>query len=302
MDGYITNETCIIFGPKYAKPLSPELLSQANYKKIIFSDCKLDDGLFEKYEKYETLENDGFLRSWLVYSHFNQSLGNALNNCKSLTHIIFGACFNKPLGNSLNNCTALTHLTFGNNFNHHLGNSLVVCTELTHLTFDYWFDCPLGDSLVVCTALTHIVFNAHFNQPLGNSLDNCPLLVHIGLGHCFNQKLDLLPNVRSLNLNCNTLHCIDYLPVTIEEIELGEYFNLELCNLPSSIKKIIFYKGCKYNKALNCLPNGLEYLQLPIKYDKQIQNIPRGLSILVCSKNYPFVNDFSDMEIKVETY
>jgi len=54
---------------------------------------------------------------------------------------------------------------------------------------------------------------------------------------------------------------------------MGYYFTLELNNLPSSIKKISFDKESKYDKELNCLPNKLEILQLPKKYNLQIKKI-----------------------------
>ena len=48
MGDYITNETCIIFSPGYNSSLCPELLS--HYKKIIFSNYELTEGIFEAYE------------------------------------------------------------------------------------------------------------------------------------------------------------------------------------------------------------------------------------------------------------
>ena len=70
-------------------------------------------------------------------------------------------------------------------------------------------------------------------------------------------------------------------------------------NLPSSIKKISFYEGSLYNKELNCLPNGLEILQLPKQYNLQIKNIPRGLKKIICDKDYPFINDFANLEVEI---
>ena len=88
---------------------------------------------------------------------------------------------------------------------------------------------------------------------------------------------------------------------SIKEIELEINFNLELDNLPSSIKKIKFNEYSHYDdKELNCLPIGLEILQLPFKYNLSIQNIPSGLKKLICSKDYLFINDF--VNIEVETY
>ena len=81
---YITSTDTIIFDPEYNKPLSLEL-NKANYKKIIFSDYELSDGLFEAYE----LNNN--------FSNFKKNISK----------------FNCPLHNSLDKCTALTILAFG---------------------------------------------------------------------------------------------------------------------------------------------------------------------------------------------
>ena len=75
---------------------------------------------------------------------------------------------------------------------------------------------------------------------------------------------------------------------------------MPLDNLPSSIKKIIFNTHSKYNLELNCLPKQIKQIQLPINYDKRILNIPKNLSVIICSRNYAFINDFDNY--KVETY
>jgi hypothetical protein len=111
--------------------------------------------------------------------------------------------------------------------------------------------------------------------------------------------VDLPSNIRSLSLNCNNTSLMEHLPDTIEELNLGPRFNLNLDNLPSSIKKIIFDKNdyYMYNEKLNCLPNQLEILQLPANYIYQIFPIPKSLVKVICSKYYKFRNDFSDIEV-----
>ena len=63
------------------------------------------------------------------------------------------------------------------------------------------------------------------------------------------------------------MNIIDYLPDSVEELVLEWGFNLELNDLPSSIKKLIINSD-DYVHELNCLPNNLEYLKLPNKYTK----------------------------------
>jgi hypothetical protein len=70
--------------------------------------------------------------------------------------------------------------------------------------------------------------------------------------------------------------------------------NLELTNLPSGIKKIVFNKNYDFNEELNCLPKSIEYLKLNEDYNKKISNIPTNLKTFECSKDYEFINDFID--------
>jgi hypothetical protein len=87
------------------------------------------------------------------------------------------------------------------------------------------------------------------------------------------------------------------LPDSIEELELDYSFNLELNDLPSSIKKIIFNKHSYYDKPLNNLPKRIELLELPSEYDIPITNIPREFKKIICSKNYKFIDDYSNFEV-----
>ena len=104
-----------------------------------------------------------------------------------------------------------------------------------------------------------------------------------------------------MKLDSNNQYIIDNLPNNIEELELGEHFNLELNNLPTSINSIIFSKYSKYNKELNCLPNFVELIQLPEKYNLLIANKPKELKKIICSKNYIHLNDLKS-NYEVETY
>jgi hypothetical protein len=125
-------------------------------------------------------------------------------------------------------------------------------------------------------------------------------LTHITLGYCFNEKLDLPHNIKSIILDCNNHYIINNLSDNIEELELGRNFNLELNDLPSSIKKIIFHNQSKYDKPLNNLPKNVELLELPDEYKIPIINIPQELKKIFCSKDYKFIDDFSNFN--VETY
>ena len=84
-------------------------------------------------------------------------------------------------------------------------------------------------------------------------------------------------NIKYLNLNCNNQNIVENLPNSIVELVLCYDFDLELNNLPTSIKKISI-RNPNYNKELNNLPYSLELLELPIQYDKIIINKPPFLN------------------------
>ena len=143
--------------------------------------------------------------------------------------------------------------------------------------------------------LTHLIFGNSFNQALTNLPHG---LTHLSFGFHFNQKIKTLPNIVFLKLNCNNQYIIDYLPNSVEELRLNSEFNLELNNLPTSLRKITFTRYCNYNKELNCLPNFVEFLQLPEKYDKKILRLPEKLNQIVCSKDYKYVSDFANLNVQ----
>jgi hypothetical protein len=188
----------------------------------------------------------------------------------------------------------------GSKFNQSLSNSLCELINLTHNNFGYDFNQSLSNSLCELINLTHINFGNRFNQSLSNSLDGLINLTHINFGNRFNEELDIPHNIISIIICCNNQYIINNLPDSIEELELDWNFNLELNDLPSSIKKIIFNQYSDYNKPLNNLPKVVELLVLPFEYNLQIINIPRELKKIICSKHYKFIDDFSNFN--VETY
>ncbi len=109
----------------------------------------------------------------------------------------------------------------------------------------------------------------------------------------FEKNYDIPLGVKYLQLNCNNSYIIDSLPNSIIELELGYTFNLEMNNLPTSIKKLVICKYSDYNMDLNCLPDFVEELQLNDSYKKRILNIPSNLKKLICDKNYKYKDDFA---------
>ena len=210
--------------------------------------------------------------------------------------LVFKPEFNKPLDDYINIIKNYDKLIFSNY------SDIVICIK-TNNQFEcgfikYYFNSNFNQSVInLPPNITHLSFGFCFNQEVNNLPPN---ITHLSFGCCFNQEVNIPFSVKYLKLDCNNQNIIDYLPDSIEELELDYYFNLELTNLPSSLKKIIFNENSNYNKNLNCLPKKLELLQLPRKYNLEIKNIPNGLKKVICSKNYKYINNFKDL--KIETY
>ena len=170
---------------------------------------------------------------------------------------------------------------------------------LTHLIFGDSFNCDVS---ALPPTLTLIKFGHYFNQDISNLPQG---ITHLSLGGIlfhdagiFNQNYDIPPNIKYLTLNCNNQYVIEHLPNSIVELELGYGFNLEMNNLPTSIKKLVISKYSDYNIKLNCLPNFIEELHLNRHYPHPILNIPTNLKKLICMANYPYINDFKIFDVK----
>ena len=123
---YITISDTIIFEPEYNEPLDINLISQ--YKKIIFSNYQLSEGICNAYE------NNIFNNFKLICSKFNQEV-NMLPLL--LTHLTFGTYFNQEVTNLP---LMLTHLTFGTHFNQEVTK---LPSFITYLTFGFKFNIPI---------------------------------------------------------------------------------------------------------------------------------------------------------------
>ena len=116
-------------------------------------------------------------------------------------------------------------------------------------------------------------------------------------GYNFDQNIDLPFNIIILILGCNNQYIISNLHNNIQELKFGHNFDLELNDLPTSIKRIEFNEFSKYNKQLNNLPYSIEYLELNIYYNQKIEKIPKNLKTIKCSKKYEFISDFIIMKL-----
>ena len=166
---------------------------------------------------------------------------------------------------------------------------------LTHLTFGYCFNQEVGK---LPQLLIHLTFGDCFNQEVNLLLRQLTHLTHLTFGYRFNKSNIYLPfGIKYLKLDCNNSHIISQLSSNIEVLELDYSFYLELNDLPTLLKQIIFHKNSEYNKELNCLPKFVEQIQLPYDYDKQIKNLPLKLKKVICSNQYKYIKDFNNLEV-----
>lgn len=92
---------------------------------------------------------------------------------------------------------------------------------------------------------------------------------------------NLPPNLKILEVpNFWNLELLN-LPTTLEKIYLGVKFNQNLDFLPESIKTITFDEAGVFNKPLDNLPSNVEYLSLPLnEYLHTISNLPNSIKFL----------------------
>jgi hypothetical protein len=290
---YWVYQDYLIFKPSFNKQPNDELLS--SYNKIIFSNYR---------NPIKSIKNNNKLNyddtNYWLYSRFNQPL----NLPNSLRYLILGLSFDKTINLPL----SLIHLTFGNHFNKpvNLGNCLLCLTfgdnfnqpinlvnSLTHLTFGYKFNQPID----LPNSLIYLIFCENFNQPI--NLPNC--LKYLTIGYCFNHEVNLPLGLKYLKLNALNQYIVDNLVNTIEELVLDFHFDLELKNLPNSIRKIIFLNEF-YNYDLNLLPDSIEFIGLPMAYVKKILQMPKSLKTIKCHYTYKFINDLKKKNIRIEIY
>ena len=158
------------------------------------------------------------------------------------------------------------YIIFKPEFNKSISNYIHVIKNYKKLIFSNYDDYKICISTINEHNYNKNYKGSNFNQPILNSLDNLTQLQQLTFGYKFNQELDIQTNVKILKLDCNNKKIIDYLPNSIEELYLGYNFDLELNDLPNSIKILLFDCDSKYNKELNNLPKSLEKLYLPTNY------------------------------------
>ena len=280
---YWIYEDSFIFKPEFNGSLDNYIDIISNCGKLIFSNYDDVKVCIKTNNKFDDNYRENYNRS-----KFNQQIsGGVFDKLTQLQQLTFGFYFNQPVMLSYGNCgvfdklTQLQLLTFGYSFNQPVGKSLDKLIQLKQLTFGVSFNKPVGDGVFdKLSQLQQLTFGDRFNQTVDGIFDKLSQLQQLTFGHQFTQQLDIPSNIKILKLNCNNVHIINNLPNGVEELVLGYNFNLDLNDLPNSIKIISFDPNSFYYKELNNLPKSLEKLYLPEKYDKEIKNINSNCQII----------------------
>lgn len=222
------------------------------------------------YEKYETTDYWIYEDILIFKPKFNKNLDQYKNITKNFNKIIFSNYDDLELV-----------LETGNKYNSEYNNNYV-CNK---------FNQPIN----LDEKLEYLKLGTNFNQ----SIKFNPNLTHLVLDCEFNQKIILPNTLVYLELNCNNQFLVDNLPNSIQTLVLGFIFNLKIDNLPNSIKHIKFL-SYYYNEELNDLPNSIELLELPNSYKLKIMKIPKNLKKIKCNKNYYYIYDIEQNNIKIE--
>ena len=109
---YISKDDTIIIDPDFNEPLNDEHIAiLSKYQKVIFSNFKLENSLFEAYRRIHNFNAKDY-----ICNKFNKLVDNLPN---SITHLTMEYEFNQSVDNLPN---SITDLTFRNKFNQPVDN------------------------------------------------------------------------------------------------------------------------------------------------------------------------------------
>lgn len=276
------NIEIIKFGDEFNSSLNNDLDNLTKLKEL-FLGFKFNQPLKQSLSKLESLEN-------LVFSDkYNQPLDNSLSNLKSLKKIDLGKDFNQPIGDSLKNVSNLEKIRFSLNFSHPLKSTLKTFKKIKILDFSYCkYEHVLDESIIGLDNLEELYLHGTYRHSVDKILNEIISLKKLKLGLKYEHNTIIPKNIKYLYLDCNNQFIIDNLSNELEELEIGNYINLELNNLPNNLRILKFINARTYTNKLNSLPNSIEYLQLDPKYNTKIDNLPNNLKKICCSIDYMY--------------
>lgn len=229
-----------------------------------------------------------YLPNSLEHLEFGEEYNHPLHNLPpNLTYLKFGYNFSQPIEYLPPN---LIYLVFGYNYNQ-LIDINIIPESLTHIELilkyipkdDYRYYTP--DISSIPQYITHLYLGYKYNGKISNlpkSLKN--LCLDIG-----NEKkiddIEFLSNLTHLKiLDMNYDEKIEKFPHSLTHLELPQFYNYELDNLPPNLTNLTFNDLGIYDKPLTNLPNSLTHLILPYDYHIEKNLLPPNIKFLKMGK------------------
>lgn len=92
------------------------------------------------------------------------------------------------------------------------------------------------------------------------------------------------------------LNIVNYLPLNLQNLSLGGYFNHPVDNLPPMLKVLKF--GYKFNHPVNNLPCGLEEIWFGHQFNQQLDYLPESIIYIELCANYS--NNMTNLPIGIQ--
>ncbi len=152
------------------------------------------------------------------------------------------------------------------------------------IIFNEFFNEPLYPYIKLLTLKDTIVFGSEFNQNLSMLPTN---IIKIYLGKNFQKSLiDIPSSIKSIIFADDSLFIgsFDYLHNDLEELVIGDNYNLTINKLPNNLKILVL--GKKFESKILNYPPKLKYLDIGNSYTYSLNNLPNDLETLIINGKY----------------
>ena len=252
---------------------------------------KIAFGIIKIFYKYKEYKNYFIINDTILFKpNYNRSIKKYLNSIKFCKKIIF-LDSSEPifLSYNMNNFIRSKQIYMMRTVNLYNNTLPKLPSQITYIKFGYKFNSSIYN---LHEGLTHLIFGFGFNK----TVDLLPqTITHLVFGYKFNKSINNLPlKIIYLILGEKFSQSVDYLPSSIELI-IFECINNNMIlfdNLPTNIKSLNI-KSFQFEINFDVLPNSIETIFLPIKYDKKINKLPKNIKTIECSINYPYLLEFN---------
>ena len=147
------------------------------------------------------------------------------------------------------------------------------------IIFNNTFNEPLYNYIKILVLKNTIVFGSEYNQNLSILPSN---ITKIFLGKNFQKSLiDIPSSVKSIVFANDSIFSgsFDYLPNDLEELVIGDNYDININKLPHNLKNLVL--GKKFSSKIYNFSLGLKYLDIGKSYTYNLDNLPETLETLI---------------------